>query len=86
MNDCIKETILKLNPFAVDYQVTPPLDLYTEVELEKFAKLIVQECINHIETGLTGQKSIAHLFEDGSAVSIGMAMAVDILHDSFLED
>jgi hypothetical protein len=45
MNKTIKNIILKINPFAVDYQVDPPLDLYTEAELEKLAMLIVRECI-----------------------------------------
>lgn len=56
-----------------------------EKTLEKFAELIVRECIAHINEGLTGQKDIADLFEDGAAVVIGMEMAVDILQDSFLE-
>ena len=33
------------NPFAVDYQhETGPLDLYTEVEMLKFAETIINEC------------------------------------------
>lgn len=33
------------NPFAVDYQYeTGPLDLYTEVEMLKFAESIINEC------------------------------------------
>lgn len=46
MNENIKEIILKINPFSVDYQIEPPLDLYTEVELEKFAELIAKKCAN----------------------------------------
>ena len=43
MNERIKE--LLPNPFAVDYQVAEtPLDLYTEVEMQKFASRIIEEC------------------------------------------
>jgi hypothetical protein len=43
MNERIRE--LLPNPFAVDYQYQEePLDLYTEKEMIKFAKLIIQEC------------------------------------------
>jgi len=44
MNERIKQ--LMPNPFAVDYQYKDgPLDLYTEKEIEKFAELIVKECL-----------------------------------------
>ena len=44
MNERIKD--LLPNPFAVDYQYKDgPLDLYTEKEMIRFAKLIVRECI-----------------------------------------
>ena len=44
MNERIRE--LLPNPFAVDYQYKDgPLDLYTEKEMEKFAELIVRECL-----------------------------------------
>jgi hypothetical protein len=43
MNERIKE--LLPNPFAVDYQAREtPLDLYTEVEMQKFASRIIEEC------------------------------------------
>lgn len=45
----MKEQIKDLlpNPFAVDYQYPAgPLDLYTEKEMEKFAKRIITECAN----------------------------------------
>lgn len=49
MNERIKD--LLPNPYAVDYQHSEqPLDLYTEKELEKFAELIIKECIDKIET------------------------------------
>ena len=38
------------NPFAVDYQrETGPLDLYTEVEMLKFAESIIKESIGALE-------------------------------------
>ena len=38
------------NPFAVDYQhETGPLDLYTEVEMLKFAESILKESIGALE-------------------------------------
>ena len=47
MNERIKD--LLPNPFAVDYQAeNAPLDLYTEKEMLKFAKLIAQDCISQI--------------------------------------
>ena len=43
MNQKFKE--LLPNPFAVDYQHKDgPLDLYTEVEMQKFAEKIINEC------------------------------------------
>ena len=48
MNEKIKE--LLPNPFAVDYTTyDEPMDLYREQELEKFAELIILECINQVE-------------------------------------
>lgn len=48
MNERIRD--LLPNPFAVDYQVEDgPLDLYTEKEMLRFAKLIVRECANWME-------------------------------------
>lgn len=45
MNDNFKE--LLPNPFAVDYTTyDEPMDLYREQELEKFAELIVKECVS----------------------------------------
>lgn len=38
------------NPFAVDYQHgDEPLDLYTEKELERFARRIIHECIELVK-------------------------------------
>lgn len=51
MNERIKE--LLPNPFAVDYQVAEtPLDLYTEVEMQKFASRIIEECASIISARL----------------------------------
>ena len=43
MNERIKD--LLPNPYAVDYR-DEPLDLYTEVEMQKFAEKIIRECCN----------------------------------------
>ena len=38
------------NPFSVDYQHgVDPLDLYTEKELERFARRIIYECIELVK-------------------------------------
>jgi hypothetical protein len=60
-------------------------DSFMEEWEYKFAELIVQECIKHINEGLANQKEIAHLFDDGAATLCGMEMAIDILQDSIIE-
>jgi len=46
MNEQIKD--LLPNPYAVDYR-DEPLDLYTEVEMQKFAEKIIQECAKLVD-------------------------------------
>lgn len=49
----MKRTIKDLlpNPFSVDYQHDPTgFDLYTEVEMLRFAELVVQECIARVRS------------------------------------
>ena len=54
MNERIRD--LLPNPFAVDYQYKDgPLDLYTEKEMLRFAKLIVRECA-YVSEGYFGFK------------------------------
>ena len=47
MNERIRECLP--NPFAVDYQQSSPLDLYTEKEMMKFARRIIDECAKQCE-------------------------------------
>ena len=75
MNQKFKE--LLPNPFTVDYQYKDgPLDLYTEVEMQKFAEKIISECISLMSDyndkirghfGLDfNTKSTCHNIENGS--------------------
>jgi hypothetical protein len=49
MSDLLKDKLP--NPFATDYQYEDgPLDLYTEDHMLRYAKWVIQECINVMET------------------------------------
>jgi hypothetical protein len=49
MSELLKDKLP--NPFATDYQYSGgPLDLYTEDHMLRYAKWVIQECINVLET------------------------------------
>lgn len=57
MNKDIKDSLP--NPFTTDYEyIYGPLDLYTEAEMEKFAKTIIQRCADFIAEQDDGDNSI----------------------------
>ena len=59
MNNKIKELTTKIGPvkyWCRDSSAKPDAVLYTEEQLEKFAELIVAECLDHIDT----MEKIAH--------------------------